>query len=64
MVNQEEMEKIYITLQGKDIKIIRPPAVFVETDIYTIFKTMKLRIFPMVGDGIIQKFQWYIFRIC
>ena len=68
MVNQKrEMEKIIHQIAGKNdsIKIIRPPAVFGprETDIYTIFKTMKLRIFPMVGDGIIQKFQWYIFQI-
>ena len=53
--SKREMEKIIHQIAGKNdsIKIIRPPAVFGprETDIYTIFKTMKLRIFPMVGDG-------------
>lgn len=53
--SKREMEKIIYQIAGKNdsIKIIRPPAVFGprETDIYTIFKTMKLRIFPMVGDG-------------
>lgn len=53
--SKKEMEKVIHQIAGnKDsIKIIRPPAVFGprETDIYTIFKTMKLGIFPMVGDG-------------
>ncbi len=50
-----EMEKIIHEIVGKhdSIKIIRPPAVFGprETDIYTFFKTFKLGICPMVGNG-------------
>ncbi len=50
-----EMEKVIEQVAGKkdSIKIIRPPAVFGprETDIYTIFKTMKLGVFPVIGDG-------------
>jgi nucleoside-diphosphate-sugar epimerase len=49
------MEKVIHQTAGKkdSIKIIRPPAVFGprESDIYTIFKTMKFGIFPMSGDG-------------
>lgn len=40
-------------LQTDSIKIIRPPAVYGprEADIYTFFKTYKMGLCPMVGDG-------------
>ena len=42
-----------IVKENDSIKIIRPPAVYGprETDIFTMFKTMKMGIFPMVGNG-------------
>lgn len=53
--SKKEMEEVILKTATRDdsIKILRPPAVFGprEADIYTFFKTFKLGICPMVGDG-------------
>ncbi len=53
--SKKEMEEVILRTASENdsIKIIRPPAVFGprESDIYTFFKTFKLGICPMVGDG-------------